>query len=325
MVVKGYRVGPLLRKTGREILDDNVLGLSAQTAYYFFFSLFPMFLFLAPLLSLVGNEQRIVNWLMSQLSQTVPPDALDVVRNVVRDVVFSPNAPGLMSLGLLLALWTGSNVFNNLIDALNRAYDVEDTRPWWKKRLIAMAAVTVSAILLTTAATVMLAGPEIVRWVGDRVGLSAAAETVWMLLQYAIAYAFLVGMMFLIYNFLPHLKQPRAQVLVGAVVAATLWVLVTLLFRAYVVNFASYNKTYGTIGGVIILLTWMYLTMLVILVGGELNSELHHGTGALEPRRGAVYEGRIVTSSDPSRPSNARVEPGRAMAAAGGEPPAHRA
>jgi membrane protein len=183
----------------------------------------------------------------------------------------------------------------------------------------------VSAILLTTAATVMLAGPEIVRWVGDRVGLSAAAETVWMLLQYAIAYAFLVGMMFLIYNFLPHLKQPRAQVLVGAVVAATLWVLVTLLFRAYVVNFASYNKTYGTIGGVIILLTWMYLTMLVILVGGELNSELHHGTGALEPRRGAVYEGRIVTSSDPSRPSNARVEPGRAMAAAGGEPPAHRA
>jgi membrane protein len=95
---------------------------------------------------------------------------------------------------------------------------------------------------------------------------------------------------------------------VGAVVATLLWILVTLAFRAYVVNFASYNKTYGTIGAVIILLTWMYLTMLVILVGGELNAELHHGTGAVKPRANAVYAGRVVTSGEPGKASTDRIE-----------------
>jgi membrane protein len=316
MIVKGYRVGPLLKKTAQEVIKDNVLGLAAQLAYFFFFSLFPIFLFLAPFISLIGDEQKIVNWIMQQLAATVPPEALDVVRNVVRDVVFSPDAPGLMSIGLLLAAWAGSNVFNNLIDALNRAYDVVDSRPWWKKRLIALACVTASAILLFSAATIMLGGPNIVKWVSDHIGLAPAVEATWMVLQYVLAFAFLVGMMFLIYYFLPHLRQHKRQILVGATFAAALWVIGTLVFRLYVVNFGSYNKTYGTIGGVIVLLTWMYLTMVVILIGGELNSELHHGTGAIEPRRGAVYEGRIVTDADPGRPSTARVEPASAMAAA---------
>ncbi|HJR43562.1 MAG TPA: YihY/virulence factor BrkB family protein [Gemmatimonadaceae bacterium] len=316
MVIKGYRVGPLLKKTASEVLRDNVPGLAAQTAYYFFFSLFPIFLFLAPFISLIGDEQEIVSWIMSQLAATVPAEAIDVVRNVVVDVVFSPDAPGLMSIGLLLAAWAGSNVFNNLIDALNRAYDVTDTRAWWKKRLIALACVSVSAILLASAATIMLAGPDIVRWLSDRVGLGPVVEAVWMVLQYVIAFAFLVGMMFLIYYFLPNLRQKVRQILVGSVVASLLWVLGTLAFRFYVVNFGSYNKTYGTIGGVIVLLTWMYLTMLVILIGGELNSELHHGTGALQPRKGAVYQGRIVTELEPGRTSNERVDPVSAIAAA---------
>jgi membrane protein len=96
-----------------------------------------------------------------------------------------------------------------------------------------------------------------------------------------------------------------------------LWVLVTLLFRAYVANFGSYNKTYGAIGGVIVLLTWMYLTMLAILTGGELNAELHHGTASIEPRKGAVYVGRVVTARDPGRPSNERIERVAPMEAGG--------
>ena len=129
-----------------------------------------------------------------------------------------------------------------------------------------------------------------------------------MIVQYPVAFVLLVGVMWMIYYFLPNLRQSKRQVLVGAVVATVLWIGVTLGFRAYVSNFASYNKTYGTIGGVIILLTWMYLTMLVILAGGELNSEIHHGTAAVKPRRNAVYEGRIVTSSAPGRVSTDRVE-----------------
>jgi membrane protein len=129
-----------------------------------------------------------------------------------------------------------------------------------------------------------------------------------LVVQYPLAFGILVGMMWMIYYFLPNLRQSKSQVLVGAVVATLLWILVTLAFRAYVVNFGSYNKTYGTIGAAIILLTWMYLTMLVILVGGELNAELHHGTGAVKPRTNAVYAGRVVTSGEPGKASTDRIE-----------------
>lgn len=308
MIIKGYRVAPLLKKTGKEVLDDNLLGLAAQTAYYFFFSLFPLFLFAAPLLSMVGRKEQVFNWIMSQLAQVIPGDALSVVAGVVRDVVFAKNAPGLISTGALLAAWAGSNVFGALIDALNRAYDVEDDRPWWKKRLIALASVAVSGVFMGVASTVMLAGPEIADWLERHTALGPTFKAVWLVLQYPLALALLVAMFWLIYYFLPNLRQKKSQALVGAVVGALLWVLATLLFRAYVTNFGSYNKTYGAIGGVIVLLTWMYYTMVVILVGGELNSELHHGTGAIDPRRGAVYAGRIVTTTEPGVASNARVE-----------------
>ncbi|HSJ65943.1 MAG TPA: YihY/virulence factor BrkB family protein [Gemmatimonadaceae bacterium] len=308
MVIKGYRVKPLLKKTGQEILDDNVLGLAAQTAYYFFFSLFPLLLFTTPLIGAFGDPQGIMDWVTQQAARVVPPDALGLVRGVVDDVVFSSSAPGLISVGVVLAAWTGSNVFNNLIFALNRAYDVDESRPFWKKRLIALASVVVAGLFLFIAATIMLAGPEIIDFVVSLVPGLERTRTVWLVVQYPIAFLLLVAMMWMIYYFLPNLRQNKAQVLVGAVVASMLWVLVTLAFRAYVVNFGSYNKTYGTIGAVIILLTWMYLTMLVILAGGELNSELHHGTGALKPRRNAVYEGRVVTTREPGLVSTDRVE-----------------
>jgi membrane protein len=308
MVIKGYRVGPLLKKTGQEILDDNVLGLAAQTAYYFFFSLFPLLLFTTPLIGAFGDPQTIIDWVTGQAARVLPPDALGLVRGVVDDVVFSSGAPGLISIGIVLAAWTGSNVFNNLIYALNRAYDIEESRPWYVKRLIALACVIVAGVVLLIASTIMLAGPEVINWVSSLVPGFERTRSVWMIVQYPLAFVMLVGVMWMIYYFLPNLRQRKLQVLVGATVASALWVLVTLAFRAYVVNFASYNKTYGTIGAVIILLTWMYLTMLVILAGGELNSELHHGTGSTKPRRNAVYEGRVVTTEQPDRVSTDRVE-----------------
>lgn len=307
MIIKGRRVGPLLQKTGGEILDDGVLGLAAQTAYYFFFSLFPLFLFAAPLIGFIGERQEIMAWLIANLRQAVPGEAVDLVDNVVRDVL-NPSSAGVISIGLIGAAWAGSNVFSALIDALNRAYDVEEGRPWWKKKLIALASVVVAAMLFAVTSAIMLGGPEIAEWLGRATPIGEAGQAVWNVVQYPLAFTLLVGMLWLIYYFLPNQRQDKSQILVGAVAAAVLWILVTLLFRTYVVNFGSYNKTYGAIGGVIVLLTWMYLTMLAILTGGELNSELHHGTASVEPRKGAVYVGRVVTARDPGRPSNERIE-----------------
>lgn len=313
MVIGGYRIGPLLKKTGQEILDDNIPGLAAETAYYFFFSLFPLILFLAPLLALIGDKQELFDWLITQFSATVPRDALALLEGVIREVVFAEGAPGLMSVGIVLALWTGSNVFNALITSLNRAFDCREGRPFWKKRLLAIAAVIVTGGVVLTATVIMLAGPEIIAWLGRRLNLAEESTFAWTILQYPLAFTLLVGTMWLLYRFLPALRGiSRWHILVGALAATTLWILVTLGFRWYVSSFANFNRTYGTIGGVIIMLTWMYLTMFVILAAGELVAELHAGTGALRPRAGATYTGRLSTSDGAPRASNrkiGRVEP----------------
>ena len=308
MIIKGYRVGPLVRGTAREVLDDNIMGLAAQTAYYFFFSLFPLILFAAPLFGLIGDKQEMIEGVMRRLAGTLPGDALDLVRGVVQEVVLAEGAPGLMSIGAILAAWAGSNIFNALIDALNHAYDVEEGRVWWKKRLLALGSVIAAGAVMLAATTIMLGGENIAEWLGRQLGLGDEAVTVWSVVQYPLALALLIGTAWMIYYFLPNIRQDRTQVFAGAIVATVLWIVVTLLFRAYVVNFGSYSKTYGTVGGVIALLTWMYLSMLVLLIGGELNAEIHHGTGALEPRAGAVYAGQVLSGSTSRAPSTDRVE-----------------
>jgi membrane protein len=311
----GYRIGPLLKKTGREIIQDNVLGLAAQTAYYFFFSLFPLLLFVAPVLSIIGNKQEMIGWLLEKLSRAVPATAMTLVSGVVKDVVLSPSAPGVMSVGALLAAWSGSNIFGALMGALNNAYDTRETRPWIKQQLIRLAALFVAGFVLIAATAVMLGGAQIADWLGNTLGLSHAMTQVWKIVQYPLALAILAGSAWLLFYFLPNVKQRPVHVLVAALVTTVLWVLGTLVFRAYVANFGSYNKTYGTIGGVIALLTWMYISMLILLCGGELASELHCGTARVEADRGASYAGRIGTHGPPGKPSSERIERAQPLAA----------
>ena len=307
MVLLGYRVESVAKSVFRESLKDNVLGLAAQTAYYFFFSLFPLLLFLTPLFSLVDDKQRFMDFLMGQFGRALPPESFELFREIVASVVYSDAAPGLMSVGAILALWAGSNIFNSLIGALNTAYDVQETRPWWKTRLIAIAMVLLSGAIVILATVTLLAGQDIVRQLARLVGLDERTASAILLVQYSAALLLLLGVGFLSYVILPCVRQRRLHAFTGAVLATILWVTVTLVFRFYVVNFADYNKTYGTIGGVIVLLTWMYLSMVVLLVGGELNSELHKGTGRLAERGGTLRGGQISPGGAVAVPSTDRV------------------
>ena len=317
MILGGYRVGPLLKKTGREILDDGVVGLAAQTAYYFFFSLFPLLLFLTPPLALVGDKGAMVAWVLNRIGRFVPTEAMGIVAGVVKDVVLSESAPGLMSVGALLAAWSGSNIFGALMDALNRAYDVRETRPWVKRQVIRLAALLGAGIVLIAATAIMLGGTRTAEWLGSALGLSGTVTAVWTVLQFPLAFAILVVAASAIYYFLPNVAQRVRHVVVAGAMASVLWLGMTLLFRLYVANFGSYNRTYGTIGAVIMLLTWMYLSMLVLLAGGEFASELHAGSARVAPERGATYAGRIGTEGQPGRPSTERIEPMVPLAARG--------
>jgi membrane protein len=302
MVVKGYRVGVLLKRTAKEIAEDRVTALAAQAAYNFFFSLFPLFLFLAPLLSLVVERQTLMQFVTSRIAGAVPAQAAAAIDLVLRDVVFASNAPGLVSIGALLAAWSGSNIFGTLGSALNTAYDVEERRPWWKQQLLRFAMLVVGGTIIIVATLVMLGGEGIARTVGGWIGAGPVATKVWTVAQYPLAFGFLVLLAFLTYWLLPNVRQNARHVLVGALVTSLLWLLATLLFRLYVQRFPP-NPAYGVIGGIMILLTWMYYTMFVVLAGGELASELHHGTGAVSPPRGATYYGRIVSGDQPGAPS----------------------
>jgi membrane protein len=279
MKISGFDVQAIARKTLSEIWKDNVLGLAAQAAYSFFFSLFPILLFLTPLFGVIGDKQEFVSRILTRLSMTLPPEAYALLRGVVKDVVFSQNAPGLISVGIILAAFSGSGVVDTVRGALNTAYDVKDPRAWWKQRIFSMLFFVVAALVIGISTVVMVAGPEIVGMVTRILRLGEKTAGIWAVVQYPVVLVLLVGFVAAVFYFLPHVKQRPIHVFVSAIVTVTLWVAITLLFRLYVANFGSYNKTYGTIGGVIILLTWMYWTMIAVLAGGELASELRAGTG----------------------------------------------
>ena len=293
MVIGGYNVGPLVKKTAREIGADRLTSLAASAAYNFFFSLFPLLLFLAPLLALVGDKTKMVSFIMAQLTTVLPPAQLETIRPVLDNIVFAKSAPTLLSIGLLLAAWSGSNVFGTLTGALNQAYDVEETRSWIRQQVIRLSAFALMAVIVVITTAIFLGGEDIANRIGSALHLGSAFVTVWKILQFPLAIAGLFALAFVIIYALPNLKQSKSHVVVGAAVTTALWIAATLLFRLYVQHFPP-NPAYGLIGGIIILLTWMYYTMFVVLLGGELASELHHGTGAIDPRKGAIYFGRVV-------------------------------
>ena len=277
MVFRGYDVGQLAKRTFKEIGDDRVLGLAAQAAYYFFFSLFPILLFLAPLLGVIGDKQENFNWVVGQLRQAVPGEASALIDNVVRSVVFADGAPGLISTGALLAVWAGSNVFGALMDSLNEAYDVKETRPWWKTRLVAVGLTLALSLLIITALVLVLYGHDLAELVAGKFGLGEAFEWTWKIAQWPVVLAFVALGFALIYYFAPDLEDPEWKwITPGSLIAVALWLLISFAFKAYLSYFNSYSATYGSLGAVIILMLWFYFTGLAILVGGEINSEIEH-------------------------------------------------
>jgi membrane protein len=303
MVIKGVNVVPLVKGTVKEVGADRIPSIAAETAYYFFFSLFPLLLFLTPLLGLIGNGQELMESMLARLSGTMPPDTLSLLRRVLQEIITSSGGAGIMSIGVLLAGWSGSQIFGSLMDALNIAYDVTETRPWWKKQLLRIGALLVAGGIMLVATFIFLDGERVTHWIAATLGFGEAGAVVWNALQVLLAVCLLIATGVALFKVLPNVQQRWSHVIIASTVTTILWLVATLVFRLYVQHFGAYNKTYGAIGGVIVLLTWMYYSMFVLLVGGELASELHHGTGAVEPTKGATYYGRIVSDSGPGTPS----------------------
>jgi membrane protein len=195
-----------------------------------------------------------------------------------------------MTFGVAAALWSSSAAMVALIDALNRAYDVEDARPWWRQRLTAILLTIGVALFILASFTLVVAGPELARSLAGRFGLGAVFEWTWTILQWPVVFVLVASAFALIYYFAPDVDQDFVFLTPGSVLATLLWLVGSLGFRFYVVNFGSYNETYGAIGGVMILLLWLYISGLVVVIGAEMNAEIEHasphGKAAGEKRPG---------------------------------------
>jgi membrane protein len=281
----------LARRTFREFLADDCLGLAAQLAYYFFLSLFPALLFLLALASFFSLGD-VAERLVPSMGSVVPPDVLAITREQIQRIS-DANHSGLLTIGFLGALWSSSAAIVSIIDSLNRAYDVNETRPWWRVRLVALSLTVALASLVLIAFALVLAGPTVAEYLADIYQLGAVFEWTWKVAQWPIAVLLVSAGVGLVYYAGPDIDQRWSSVAPGAILATILWLVASLGCKFYVTNFTDYNAVYGTVGGVIVLLLWFYVSGLAVLMGAELNAELEH---SLAPDPAATHATRAIAS-----------------------------
>ena len=268
------------RRAWKEMQRDDIFGHATQLAYYFLLALFPLLIFLTSAIGLiVGPGTGLRHALFRYLAQVMPASAFQLVDNTIWEVTTQSGA-GKLSFGFVAALWAASNGMGAITDSLNAAYDVAETRSWWKRRAIAVGLTVALSVLIVAALTLVLGGSKIADYFAGKYGFGAVFTITWKVLQWPIALAFMLLAFALIYYFAPDLRDQDWKWLTpGSAAGVALWLLVSFAFKAYLHFFDSYSKTYGSLGAVIVLMLWLYLLGLAVLAGGEINSEIEKAAG----------------------------------------------
>jgi membrane protein len=266
----------LIKRTFNETMSDDAQGLASQLAYYFFLALFPALLCLLAIASFFPL-QNFADDVVRLLGPFAPHEVLDIIRQEMVKIGEGDHG-GLLTVGVLGALWSSSSAMVSLIGAMNRAYDIDEGRAWWKVRLTAILLTIAISVFIVLAFTLIVAGPQLAEWLGGHFALGGAFVWTWKIVQWPIAFVMVVVGIGLIYYFAPDAEQSWVWITPGSLVATVLWLLGSLGFRFYAVNFANYEASYGAIGGVILLLLWFYLSGLVIVIGAEMNAEIEHAS-----------------------------------------------
>jgi membrane protein len=253
-------------------VDDNCAGLAAQLAFYFLLSVFPALLFLVALISYLPVDAAL-DTTLQRWHAVLPGDVVRIVQDQLREVA-AGSSGGLLTFGIVGAIWSSSAAMTAIIDALNRAYDIEEWRPWWRRRVIAIALTIAMALFAVIAFALVVGGADLAAWLAERAGLGRAFELTWTILQWPVAAGLVVLAVDLVYRFAPNAEARWVWLTPGALVATLLWLVVSVGFRVYVQNFGDYTAVYGAIGSVIVLMLWLYLSSFALLIGAELNSEI---------------------------------------------------
>jgi membrane protein len=273
----GLRLGlpplELAARTVREVIEDDCASVAAQLAYYFALALFPALLFVVALASYL--PWNTVNELVAALAPIAPPEVLSIVQKQLESIV-SGGQPGLLTIGILGALWSSSGAMTSIVSALNTAYDVSESRPWWKVRLLSIGLTFALAGFVLLSFGLIVAGPNAGRWLAGGFGLSEAFDTAWVVLRWPSIFALATTGIAIVFYYAPDADQDWVWITPGSILTTLLWVAFSMGFRVYVSGVGNYAATYGALAGAAILLLWLYLSGFALLIGGELNSEIEH-------------------------------------------------
>jgi membrane protein len=256
----------------KKIGEDELSTRSASLSYYFLLALFPMFLFLVSLIGIVagpGSELR--DSIVSGLGRLAPGSASELVHSVINQT-FKASSGVKLAAGIVGALWAASGGMSAIVVSLNVIHRVKESRPWWKQKVTIIGLTLGLAALLIVALVLVLYGGKLGQAIAAQVGLGKAFKMAWTILQWPVSFAAMFLSFSLVYYFAPDLKNNKWYwVTPGAAAGVVLWLLASLAFRVYLHFFNSYSATYGSLGAVIILVLWLYLTGFAVLIGGEVN------------------------------------------------------
>ena len=273
----GQSVVHFAKNTWRRINDDDIFGHAAQLAYNFFLAVFPLLLFMFSVLGfLASNGSALRDQLFNALAQALPPTAYQLFSHTLHEIINSTGR-GKTLFGALFFLWSATSGTTTMMSVLSAAYHVRDSRPWYKVRAIALGLTLVLCVLVVLALALVIFGGQFAELVGSKLGIGEAAVVTWKVGQWILAFLALSLAFSLIYYFGPDVEALHWYwITPGSVLGVVLWFVASLGFRIYLHFFNNYSKTYGSLGTVIILLLWFYVTGLVFLLGGEINAEIEH-------------------------------------------------
>lgn len=262
----------LIRLAAKKINSDQLGSRSASLSYYFILALFPMLLFLVSLVAVfAGHTSHFRETILSSVGRLAPGSASSLIHTVVDQTFQSGSGIKVVS-GIIGALWAASGGMSAIVGSLNVIYRTPETRPWWQQKLTVILLTLALAALIIVALTVVLYGGKLGEVLANQVGLRSEFVLAWRILQWPVAFAAMLFSYSMVYYFGPNLEVRKWYwVTPGAAVGVSIWLLASLGFRIYLRFFNSYTATYGSLGAVIILLLWLYITGFAILIGGEVN------------------------------------------------------
>ncbi|HKG38865.1 MAG TPA: YihY/virulence factor BrkB family protein [Conexibacter sp.] len=294
---------PTLKRTVLEFREDGMTDWAAALTYYGLLALFPALIALVSLVGLFGDPVTTTRKLTDIVTSVGPSTAADTFADPIRSITSNRGAAGvLFFVGLGVALWSASGYVGAFMRASNIAYETPEGRPFWKLRPLQIVVTLVMVILLALLALSLVMTGPVVDQVAGPLGISNAATTAWDIAKWPVMLAVVILMIAVLYHASPNVKLPGFKwVTPGAVVAVVVWLIASALFALYVANFASYDKTYGTLGGVVALLVWLWITNLALLLGLEMNAERERSREIEAGVPGAERELQLDARDEPNR------------------------